>query len=491
MVRKIDRDANRFKQIVRGKIKSDLRKYITHGEMIGKTGGEFVSIPLPQIEIPEFRYGTKNRGGVGQGPGDVGTPIGRSSDGEGGAGAGDAPGHHILEVELTMDDLAQILGEELALPRIEPKGRANIVEEKDKYTGIRQAGPESLRHFKRTYKKALKRQIASNTYDPRDPLVIPIREDKLYRSWNPIALPQFNAVVLYLMDVSGSMTDDQKEIVRTEAFWIDAWLKSQYDGVTTRYIIHDAVAREVDEHTFYHTRESGGTRISSAYNLANKIIDDQHPPGRLEHLRLPFLRRRQLGRGQPPLHQPAPRPAPPQVQPVLLRPGRKPLRLGRVLSRARRGVRGRGKPGALRDPQQGRNLRFDQGVPGTGAVTLRHGVRSADAMATMTTATAIASRSRWPRATSASSSATLAGRAIPRCSGCAANARCPGWSTSMGRCGSCRLRSRTNGSRTARTVRHRSCRRTRHSLHRGGIDDVPAPGQARRCRGGSDLLPGQ
>jgi uncharacterized sporulation protein YeaH/YhbH (DUF444 family) len=176
-----------------------------------------------------------------------------------------------------MDDLAAILGEELALPRIAPKGRANIVEEKDKYTGIRQTGPESLRHFKRTYKKALKRQIASNTYDPLEPLVIPIREDKLYRSWNPIALPQFNAIVFYLMDVSGSMTDDQKEIVRAEAFWIDAWLKSQYDGVTTRYIIHDAVAREVDEHTFYHTRESGGTRISSAYNLANKIIDDQHP----------------------------------------------------------------------------------------------------------------------------------------------------------------------------------------------------------------------
>ena len=47
-----------------------------------------------------------------------------------------------------MDELAAILGEELALPRIEPKGRANIVEEKDKYTGIRQTGPESLRHFK-------------------------------------------------------------------------------------------------------------------------------------------------------------------------------------------------------------------------------------------------------------------------------------------------------------------------------------------------------
>ncbi len=60
MVRKIERDQNRFKQIVRGKIKADLRKYISHGEMIGKTGGELVSIPLPSIDIPEFRYGSKN-----------------------------------------------------------------------------------------------------------------------------------------------------------------------------------------------------------------------------------------------------------------------------------------------------------------------------------------------------------------------------------------------------------------------------------------------
>src|SRR4051794_6885055 len=91
VVRKIERDANRFKQIVRGKIKTDLRKYITHGEMIGKTGGELVSIPLPQIDIPEFRYGPKNSGGVGQGPGDVGTPNGRGGEGEGAGGGGGHP----------------------------------------------------------------------------------------------------------------------------------------------------------------------------------------------------------------------------------------------------------------------------------------------------------------------------------------------------------------------------------------------------------------
>ena len=153
MVRKIERDTNRFKQIVRGKIKGDLRKYITNGEMIGKTGDDLVSIPLPQVDLPEFRYGSQGSGGVGQGPGEVGQPIGRGEGEEGPGQAGDQPGRHILEVELTMEELAEILGEGLELPRIEPKGRANIIEEKDKYTGVRQTGPESLRHFKRTFKR--------------------------------------------------------------------------------------------------------------------------------------------------------------------------------------------------------------------------------------------------------------------------------------------------------------------------------------------------
>ncbi len=123
-------------------------------------------------------------------------------------------------------------------------------------------------------------------------MVIPVREDKLYRSWNPVPLPHSNAVVLYLMDVSGSMTDDQKEIVRIEAFWIDTWLKSQYDGVTTRYIIHDAVASEVDQHTFYHTRESGRHADQLGLQPGQQDHRRRPPPRRLEHLRPALLRRR-------------------------------------------------------------------------------------------------------------------------------------------------------------------------------------------------------
>src|SRR5882672_11955301 len=241
MGQKIERDYQRFRKLVRGKVKSNLSKYISRGEMIGKKGNDYVSIPIPSINLPQFRYGKKNSGGVGVGPGQPGQPLTQPQDGEGEPQAGDSPGGHILEVELTMEELAEILGEELALPRIEPRGKKNIVTTKDKYTSIRQTGPESLRHFKRTFKRAMKRQISSGTYNLVDPMVIPIRADKQYRSWKEVPKPDAVACILYMMDVSGSMTDEQKEIVRIEAFWIDTWIKKHYKGVETVYIIHDAI----------------------------------------------------------------------------------------------------------------------------------------------------------------------------------------------------------------------------------------------------------
>ena len=54
MAHRVERDLSRFRQIVRGKIKKDLRKYMSQGEMIGRQGRRYVSIPLPQIDIPQF-----------------------------------------------------------------------------------------------------------------------------------------------------------------------------------------------------------------------------------------------------------------------------------------------------------------------------------------------------------------------------------------------------------------------------------------------------
>ena len=117
MALRIDQDARRFRKIVRGKVRQNLRKYISHGEMIGRKGRDLVSIPVPQLDVPRFRYG-QNQGGVGQGEGEEGQPIAPGGDeGDGKGAAGSDPGKHVLEVELTLDEMAEMLGDELELPR--------------------------------------------------------------------------------------------------------------------------------------------------------------------------------------------------------------------------------------------------------------------------------------------------------------------------------------------------------------------------------------
>ena len=269
-------DHRRFKDIIRGRIKQDFKKYVTHGEMIGKRENEYVKIPVPQIETPRFKYGKKQSGGVGQGEGKPGDNVdGEKQPGQG--EAGDSPGQHVLEVDVTLDELAEILGEQLELPKIEPRGNKNVETLQNRYTGRGPVGPDSLRNFKESYKEALKRQLATGTYDPDNPIVIPIKRDIRYRTPKTSVKPQANAVVIYMMDVSGSMGDEQKEIVRLESFWINTWLKKNYKGLETRFIIHDAAAKEVDEKTFFSTSESGGTLISSAYKLAKKMIEEEYP----------------------------------------------------------------------------------------------------------------------------------------------------------------------------------------------------------------------
>ncbi len=274
----IKRDHGRFKDIVRGKIRQNLKKFISHGELLGRKGGDRVSIPVPQIDLPHFTFGGQKQGGVGQGEGNPGDPInGEPKEGDGQGEAGNNEGQHSMEVDVSLAELAEMLGEELALPNILPKGSQDLTIKSTRYKNIHRVGPNSLKHFRRTYREALKRQIAAGVYDPKNPAIIPIKSDFRFRGWTESPRPQTNAVILYIMDVSGSMGDEQKEIVRTEAFWIDTWLRSQYTGIHRRYIIHDAVAREVDEDTFYKTRESGGTLISSAYKLAHEIVKKDYP----------------------------------------------------------------------------------------------------------------------------------------------------------------------------------------------------------------------
>lgn len=277
MLYRIDADHSRFREIVRGRIRRDLRRFLSSGELIGRCGENAVSIPVPQIELPRFRFGSNEEGG-GEGDGE-GDEQGRSgTEGDGGGTAGDGEGQHILEVEVDLDDLAEMLGEELELPNIQPRGRKEVESDGARYTGVRTNGPDSLRHFRRSFKRALLRTVASGQWDPNQPVVVPVRDDFRYRARKLTKQPDSSAVVFHMMDVSGSMGREQKEIVRIQAFWIDAWLRKQYRNLEVVYIVHDAAARVVDQHTFFHLRESGGTKISSAYELCLREVLDRYRP---------------------------------------------------------------------------------------------------------------------------------------------------------------------------------------------------------------------
>ncbi|MBL8745044.1 MAG: DUF444 family protein [Phycisphaerae bacterium] len=136
MIARIEQDHQRFRQIVKGKIRGDLRKFLSRRELIGKEGRGLVSIPIHDIDTPTFRYGDNSSGvGIGEGPGDPG----------GGDTGGEEPGRHLLEVDVSLEELADILAEELKLPRIQPKGASRLTAVRDKYTNIRTVGPAALR----------------------------------------------------------------------------------------------------------------------------------------------------------------------------------------------------------------------------------------------------------------------------------------------------------------------------------------------------------
>ena len=87
----IEYDSARYRDIIKGRVRKELKQYISHSEMLGRKGKNIVSIPIPRIDIPHFRFDPGGSEGVGQGEGDVGDVIGGQPGAGSGAGAGTSP----------------------------------------------------------------------------------------------------------------------------------------------------------------------------------------------------------------------------------------------------------------------------------------------------------------------------------------------------------------------------------------------------------------
>lgn len=269
---RITEDYGRFREIIRGKIRKSLGRYMAFPDKIVRKGkdGEIVSIPFPKIDTPRFKFTEKQQGGIGQGDGEEGDPLSRPEKDDDGK-AGDKEGKHLIE-EFSIEEFIDIVAEELKLPNLDDSGKRRLIKIKDKYSEIRKVGPESLRSFKRTYKEALKRSIASGEHIIGKPPKNIVQKDKRYRASKPIKKEENDAVIFLIIDASGSMGETKKLLARLASFWIVRWIARNYEGVEIRFIIHCTTAREVEEKVFFTIREGGGTKISSAYILCSEIM---------------------------------------------------------------------------------------------------------------------------------------------------------------------------------------------------------------------------
>jgi uncharacterized sporulation protein YeaH/YhbH (DUF444 family) len=288
MPRRIETDHKDFRDIVSGRIRKGLKKFIKSGEVFrrrGKNGK--ITIKIPAIDIPHFLHG-KNPNGVGRGEGNEGDVIGKDKDkGQAdGNQAGDSEGEGVI-VQIDMEYILQFMKDELSLPNIQPKSNANLEEVKIKYNNISLVGPESLRHTRRTMLTALKRICGTGEINNlhevpgiKDPIrmINPINADKRYRQFKEIKIPSSNAVVMFARDASASMDEKKVAVVSDMAYWIDTYIRNFYERVERFYVWHDVVAHEVDAKDFYRVRYGGGTKCSSALKLISNQFENRFPP---------------------------------------------------------------------------------------------------------------------------------------------------------------------------------------------------------------------
>ena len=198
------------------------------------------------------------------------------------------------EAEVTLDELAAMIFEDLGLPYLEEKKLAEMETRGGALHRHAQAsaswptwtsGARSWRTSSATRRRATPTSAISSNDDLR------------FKTWEPTIKYQSNAVVIAMMDVSGSMGEFEKYIARSFYFWMVRFLRTKYKNVKIVFISHHTEAKEVTEEEFFNHGESGGTQVSSAYELALRDHRRALQPRRLEHLPVPLLRRRQPALG--------------------------------------------------------------------------------------------------------------------------------------------------------------------------------------------------
>ncbi len=320
-------DAARHREKIKEAIKRNLPDIISDEAIITRSGDQIVRVPVRGIKSFRFihRHSDGAQGGFGSGESDEGKVVGtRPKPGSGQPGrAGEEPGEDYLETEIELAELVEMMLEDIGLPNLRQKEIQEAVVSKGwKYDSIEKHGIRPRLDKKRTIREAIKRveslvqslMLSSGMSEDecraalenaqgdlgealeslrakrdyptlavaqqRFPGSVPFHldtSDLRFRTIVEDTEYQSNAVIIAMMDVSGSMGTMKKYLARSFYFWMTSFLKIIYKRVEIRFIAHTTEARLVDEYDFLHRGESGGTSCHSAYELATDLIDTEYP----------------------------------------------------------------------------------------------------------------------------------------------------------------------------------------------------------------------
>lgn len=271
-------DQQRHTDKIKEAIKENLHEIVSREDIILSDGKTVVKVPIRSLEQYKFRFDGQKGDRVGQGQGGtkVGDVIGRAGNqqGQGQGQAGDQPGVDYYEAEVNVDELAQLIFEDLGLPNLEEKKNQQLEADSVQFKDIRKAGILANLDKRRTIMENIKRNARKGEAKFGD-----VRsEDLRFKTWDTEVRHESNAVVIAMMDVSGSMGEFEKYIARSFYFWMVRFLRTKYTNVEIVFISHHTEAKVVSEEEFFTKGESGGTRVSSAYQLALEVIDRKYNP---------------------------------------------------------------------------------------------------------------------------------------------------------------------------------------------------------------------
>jgi sporulation protein YhbH len=280
-------DRRRHKEKIEKAIKEGVYDIVAEESIIGQAGKKKIKIPVRGIKEYQFIHGAGNKG-VGAAPGqDIrkGQVIKKGQQKTRGGKPtkpGNNPGEEFYEVEVTLDELAKYLFDDLQLPDLKKKADNAIMVEKIKRKGYRPKGIRARLSKKETLKNKIKRQKKAEknkTYDAESGERFPFHEDDLkYKHIDIKKRPVTNAVIFFIMDVSGSMTKQKKFLARSFFFLLYQFIRYRYNTIDTVFISHTTDAKEVSEDDFFKKASSGGTYISSGLVKALDVINERYNP---------------------------------------------------------------------------------------------------------------------------------------------------------------------------------------------------------------------